>query len=204
MAARGDGGGRRVARLLVSGVAAALVSTGCATGGDAVDRGAEFQFVAPHGQQVIHYDPPDGRGTLAAFAGPSLLHPGRQVGIQDYPGKVVVLNIWGSWCSVCRTEMDDLQYLDQHAGADVAVLGLDIRDSENAARDFLRRTGVSYDSIFDPPGRALFNLSGYPRNVVPSTIVLDRQHRVAAVYLTRIRLAELTGLVQRLAAEPRS
>jgi len=196
--------GGRLASLLVAALAGALALAGCATGNDAVASGNEFQFIAPHGQQVIHYDPPEGRGALNGFAGPSLLRPGRRVGVQDYPGKVVVINIWGSWCSVCRTEMADLQYLDQHAGPDVAVLGLDIRDSDTAASDFLRRAGVSYDSIFDPPGRALFSLSGYPRNVVPSTIVLDRRHRVAAVYLTRIRLAELTGLVRRLATEPRS
>ena len=52
------------------------------------------------------------------------------------------------------------------------------------------------------PARTLAALRGYPRNTVPSTIVLDRQHRVAAVYLTTIRVPELIPLVQRLAAEP--
>ena len=63
---------------------------------------------------------------------------------------------------------------------------------------------MTYPSIFDPAGRALLGLSGYPRNVVPSTIVLDRAHRVAAVYLTRIALGELVPVLRRLAAEPAS
>ena len=71
-----------------------------------------------------------------------------------------------------------------------------------AAADFVRDRGLTYDSVFDPPGRTLAALRGYPRNTVPSTIVLDRQHRVAAVYLTTIRVPELIPLVQRLAAEP--
>ena len=64
------------------------------------------------------------------------------------------------------------------------------------------RPGLTYPSIFDPPGRSLAQLGGVPRNVVPLTVVLDRQHRVAAVYLRSVRVSELVPLVQRLAAEP--
>jgi hypothetical protein len=47
-------------------------------------------------------------------------------------------------------------------------------------------------------------LKGYPRSVVPSTIVLDRQHRVAAIFLTALIASDLLPVVQRLAAEPTS
>jgi hypothetical protein len=60
---------------------------------------------------------------------------------------------------------------------------------------------VTYPSIFDPPGRSLLALQGYPRNVVPSTIVLDREHRVAAVFLQAIVAGQLLPVLQRLAAE---
>ncbi|HEY2204972.1 MAG TPA: TlpA disulfide reductase family protein [Pseudonocardia sp.] len=178
---------------------------GCSTGSDAVATGGDFQFVAPGNQTVIQYEPPEARGTLRAFAGDSLLHPGTQVGIQNFPGQVVVLNIWGSWCGPCRAEMADLQFVhSQTQVPGVGVLGVDIRDSQDAAADFVRDQKATYDSIFDPPGRSLLALNGYPRNVVPSTIVLDRRHRVASVYLTRIKLADLMDVVRRLAAEPRS
>jgi peroxiredoxin len=116
----------------------------------------------------------------------------------------VVINIWGAWCGVCRPEMADLQFIqNQMAGSGVSVLGVDIRDSSpDAARDFAHGAGITYDSIYDPPGRVLLQLAGYPRNVVPSTIVLDRRHRVAAVYLTRIPMANLGSLLDRLKAEP--
>jgi thiol-disulfide isomerase/thioredoxin len=110
-----------------------------------------------------------------------------------------VLNIWGSWCPPCREEAPDLQFVQDQTGA--AVLGIDVRDDRQAAADFVRDRRLTYDSIYDNAARVLAQLRGYPRNTVPSTIVLDKQHRVAAVYLTKIRVPELIPLVQRLAAE---
>ena len=114
-----------------------------------------------------------------------------------------MLNIWGSWCGPCRAEASDLQFVAQQTAADgVSVLGVDVRDDRAAATDFVRDRAITYDSVFDPPARTLVALKGYPRNTVPSTIVLDRQHRVAAVYLTAIRVPELLPLVKRLSTEP--
>ncbi|MFR9801628.1 TlpA family protein disulfide reductase [Pseudonocardia sp. RS010] len=190
---------RRILPLLLG----LLVLAGCSTSKDAVASGQqEFTFVAPNGQTTIFYDPPESRGAVPELAGESLLHEGRTIGLKDFPGQVVVLNIWGSWCGPCRAEAPDLEFVAQQTkDAGVAVLGIDVRDDRDAARDFVRDRGLTYDSIFDQPGRVLAALSGYPRNVVPSTIVLDRQHRVAAVYLTQIRPSDLLATVTRVAAE---
>jgi thiol-disulfide isomerase/thioredoxin len=185
---------------LVVAVVAALLLVSCSTSKDAVTRGGDFEFYAPNGQPTIFYDPPADRGTVAGISGESLLRDGATVGLADYTGRVVVLNIWGSWCGPCREEMPGLQLVQDQTGA--AVLGIDVRDVREAATDFVRDRGLTFDSIFDPPGRTLLALSGYPRNVVPSTIVLDRQHRVAAVYLTTVRVPELIAVVERLKAEP--
>jgi thiol-disulfide isomerase/thioredoxin len=194
---------RTVVAVLACAAAACALLVGCSTSKDAVETGQEFTFVAPGGQTEILYDPPESRGALRGLSGESLLNPGTTVGLDALPGRVVVLNIWGSWCGPCRTEADDLQFVAQETADDgVSVLGVDVRDDRAAATDFVRDRGITYDSIFDPPGRRLVSLKGYPRNTVPSTIVLDRQHRVAAVYLTAIRVPELIPLVKRLAAEP--
>jgi thiol-disulfide isomerase/thioredoxin len=196
---------RRRPAVVLACLAAALALAGCSTGHDAVARGGEFQFVAPHGQMEIRYNPPASRGTVTGLSGESLTEPGRQIGLQDFPGQVVVLNIWGSWCGPCRAEMDDLQQLHQStASSGVTVLGIDVRDDRSAAEDFVQDRKVTYPSIFDQPGRSLEALHGYPRNTVPSTIVLDRQHRVAAVFLTAIRIGQLAPVVQQLAAEPKA
>ena len=114
-------------------------------------------------------------------------------------GKVLVLNVWGSWCGPCRTEAPDLQFVATQSK--VAVLGINVRDDAQAARDFTHSAGISYDSISDYPGRSLAGLGGVPRNVVPLTVVLDKQHRVAFVSLVPVQVAKLVPLVQRLAME---
>lgn len=83
----------------------------------------------------------------------------------------------------------------------VQNLGGEVR---TAPQDFVRDTGITYPSIYNAPGRSLLSPKGYPRNVVPSTIVLDRQHRVAAVFLTALHEADLRPVVARIAAEPRT
>ncbi|WP_219413188.1 TlpA family protein disulfide reductase [Pseudonocardia nigra] len=187
-------------RRIALALAALLLLAACSTSQDAVATGGEFRFVAPDGQTTIHYDPPGNRGRVTGLEGESLLHPGTTVGLDDYPGQVVILNIWGSWCGPCREEMPDLQFVQDQTEA--VVLGIDVRDDREAAADFVRSRGLTFDSIFDNPGRTLLQLKGYPRNAVPSTIVLDEEHRVAAVYLLPIRPSEVIALVERLESEP--
>jgi thiol-disulfide isomerase/thioredoxin len=194
---------RRLASLVALLLAVLPALAGCATGTDAVARGGQFEFVSPGGRTSIFYDPPSDRGTVSGISGESLLEPGRTIGVDDFAGKVVIINLWGSWCGPCRAEADDLQRV---AGATatrgVALLGVDLRDDRAAAADFVRDRGLTWPSIYDPPGRSLLGLRGYPRNVVPSTIVLDRQHRVAAIFLTTLLDADLLPVAQRIAAEP--
>lgn len=175
---------------------------GCATQGDDSKAGGEFTFVSPGGQTRIFY-PAAERGRISKLSGDDLLTPGKQLGIQDFPGQVVVLNIWGSWCGPCRSEADDLQAVQEKLGPQgVQVLGIDVRDTQSAAADFHRDRGLNYPSIFDPAGRTLLSLRQFPRSTVPATIVLDRQHRVAAVFLTEMLESELLPEVQKVASEP--
>ncbi|MGH3868455.1 MAG: TlpA disulfide reductase family protein [Pseudonocardiaceae bacterium] len=183
---------------------AVLALTACGSGRDAVGRGGEFQFVSPGGRTKIFYGPPQTRGTIPELAGEDLLEPGKQITLSGYAGKVVVLNIWGSWCGPCRAEMPGLQRVyGQTRNSGVQFLGIDVRDEvRSAPQDFVRNLRITYPSIYDPPGRSLLALQGYPRSVVPSTIVLDRRHRVAAVLLTALRDTDLLPIVHRLATEP--
>ncbi|RJQ77219.1 TlpA family protein disulfide reductase [Pseudonocardiaceae bacterium YIM PH 21723] len=183
-------------------VAVSLLS-GCATGNDAVAQNGEFQFVTPGGQKTIFYDPPEKRGKIKEISGEDLLDPAKKVKLSDYAGKVVVLNIWGSWCAPCRTEFAELQQVEaETASAGVQLLGLDVRDfTRSDAQDFIRGRSVTYPSIYDPPARTLLALHGFPPNVVPSTFLLDKQHRVAAVFLTAVTAKDLLPVVRSLAAE---
>ena len=86
----------------------------------------------------------------------------------------------------------------------VAFLGIDVRDNNrDAARDFVTDRKVTFPSIYDPSMRTMIAFGGkYPTTVIPSTIVLDREHRVAAVFLRELLAEDLQPVVQRLAAEP--
>ena len=183
-------------------VVASLLA-GCATGTDAVARGGTFEFVSPGGKTDIFYDPPVSRGTVGDLSGENLTEPGTTVSLARYAGKVVVLNIWGSWCGPCRAEAADLvRVAGVTAGQGARFIGIDVRDTRSAGADFARDFGLTYPSIFDPPGRTLFALKGIPRSVVPLTIVLDRHHRVAAVFLHAVQAQDLQPVVQRIATEP--
>jgi thiol-disulfide isomerase/thioredoxin len=189
-------------RYLLLAIATMVLLAGCATGRDAVARGGTFEFVSPGGKTDIFYDPPGSRGTVGELAGDSLTEPGVTVSLAHYPDRVVVLNIWGSWCGPCRSEAAELvRVAGATAGQGVQFLGIDVRDSRQAGADFARDFGLTYPSIFDPPGRTLFALAGLPRSVVPLTIVLDRHHRVAAVFLHALHAQDLQPVVQRVAAE---
>ena len=188
--------------LMMTGV---LVTSGCATGDDAVVAGPEtFEFVSPDGKLEILYDPPAERKPVAEIAGPDLLDPDTTLNLQqDHAGEVVVLNTWGQWCGPCRAEVDDLQRIQDEFGPQGAtVFGINLRDpNRQKPVDFVSDNGVTYPSIWDPSNAAVAALHGFPTSVVPTTLLLDKQHRVAAVYLVEITDEKLTSAIERLLAE---
>jgi thiol-disulfide isomerase/thioredoxin len=179
-------------RLAFVAVAVAGLLVGCSHGDDAVAQGGTFEFVSPGGKTDIFYDPPDHRGRPGPVSGPELMDPARAVSVDDFAGKVVVINVWGQWCGPCRAEASALQQVyDATRANGVALLGIDVRDNNRqAAQDFVKDRKVTFPSIYDPAMRTMIAFGGkYPTSVIPSTLVLDRSHRVAAVFLREL-LAE--------------
>ncbi len=192
-----------VRRWVIAATVLAGLLTGC-SGRDAVAQGGTFEFVSPGGKTDIFYDPPASRGRPGPLSGPSLTDPSRTLSLNDFPGQVVVINVWGQWCGPCRAEIGQLQRVyDATRAMGVSFLGIDVRDnSREAAQDFVNDRHVTFPSIYDPPMRTLIAFGGkYPTTVIPSTLVLDRQHRVAAVFLRELLAQDLQPVVQRVAAE---
>lgn len=183
---------------------AALALAGCSTGSDAVAQGGTFDFVSPGGKLELYYDPPSSRGSIGNLSGADLLTD-KMLSVNQFGGQVVVLNLWGQWCGPCRAEAAGLeQVYTATKDSGVAFLGINVKDPQrDKPQDFVRNNKVSYPSIYDPSLRSLIALgSKYPTSVIPSTIVLDRQHRVAAVFLKALTPSDLQPVVTRLAAEP--
>jgi cytochrome c biogenesis protein CcmG/thiol:disulfide interchange protein DsbE len=129
---------------------------------------------------------------------PRLGAPGR-ASLADYRGKVVVLNVWASWCPPCRDEVPLLQRTQEKiAPRGGTVLGIDTQDQSSDALDFLRQHKATFPSLRDRDrsyGRSL-GVTGYPE-----TFVIDRRGRVAAVRRFPVDQRWLDQQLPRLLAE---
>lgn len=123
--------------------------------------------------------------------------------LDDLAGKVVVINVWGSWCGPCRAETPGLvRIANATADQGVAFVGIDTRDSRAGANAFVRKYKVPYPSVFDPAGKALLPFgSVIPSAAIPSSLVVDRDGNVAARVIGTVDEATLTGILDDLILE---
>lgn len=180
------------------------VLSGCSSEPDAApgpDTGAEGSgFVAGDGSIVVLDEAQ--RTPAPDLVGETL--DGGTFRLADHLGEVVVLNVWASWCAPCRAEAPVLaQTSDDLADEGVLFVGLDTRDSDAAAQGFIDRFGIEYPNVIDRDGRLqLLFADSLPPQAIPSTVVIDRQGRVAGRILGKASQSTLLALIEPLAAEP--
>jgi peroxiredoxin len=183
-------------------VAAALVAlTGCTSGEGRADvtNGGEFRFVeGTPGGEVI----PEAERAAAPEFGGTLLGGGDWTSA-ELAGQVAVLNFWGSWCAPCRVETPEFQEVYAEVRDEgVAFLGLNVKEAdEQFAQAFVDSRGIEFPSLYDPAGEVALTFQDYPATAIPSTIVLDRDGRVAAVYTGAVAQDDLRAVIDRLLGE---
>jgi thiol-disulfide isomerase/thioredoxin len=174
-------------------VAAMLALAGCGSvSGDSAGARAGKGFVSGDGKAVTF--PADGREPAPSIAGRTL--EGTTLDLASLRGKVVVLNIWGSWCTPCRKEAPSLERVYQETRPQgVEFVGLNSKDTDDGARAFQRAFKVRYPSIVDADGVLQAKFRGrLAAAALPTTYILDREGRVAVRatdMLTDVKLREL-------------
>jgi thiol-disulfide isomerase/thioredoxin len=177
---------------------AAVLLAGTVLGGcsnDEVGSSGDKGFVS--GKGVITRLPVSEREQPGDVAGETI--DGRAISLDDFEGRTVVVNVWGSWCAPCRAEAPDLVAASEDLADDgVAFLGINSRDLDRAAAQaFARRFEVPYPSIYDQQGKTLLAFRGtLSPNAIPSTVVIDDQGRVAASVIGEVTRSTLVGLVE--------
>lgn len=191
---------RRRATLAAGAAATALLVSACGSGGTS-GGGGNTNFVV--GEDGISTAAAGRRAAAPELSGKTL--EGKPLDVADYKGKVVVLNVWGSWCNPCRAEAKYFAKVSKdYADKGVQFVGINTRDgSTTAALAFEEDFGIPYPSLYDPTGKLMLRFEKGTLNpqAVPSTLVLDRDGKIAARSLTALDEKRLLKMLQPVVAE---
>lgn len=185
-----------MAAVLLVALVAALSLVGCST--SEPSSGATGYIT---GDGVVTVVDPEDRSDAPDLEGTTLA--GEVIELVDYRGEVVVINVWASWCPPCRAEAPDLVAAARQL-PETAFIGINTRESNaSAAESFVRDQRIPYDSIYDEDGSALLAFHGLlSPSSLPSTMVIDRAGRVAALVLGTVDTSTVVGLVEDVTREP--
>ena len=162
--------------------------------------GSAYNFVhaTPRGTLIA----PDERKPAPSGVSGTLLNGGTFT-LSGERGKVVVVNFWGTWCGPCTTEVPqfDSLYRQVHSQG-IDFVGIDTNDySPGAPQAFVTDNHISYPMVFDEQAKVGLELGNLPINGLPITVLIDREQRVAAVYVGAVLPADMRTPLATLAAE---
>lgn len=179
------------AALLCLGLLSACGGSGLAESGDGTG------FVAADGSAVLLAE--SERGEPIEFSTPTV--GGGEFDLASLDG-VAVLNVWGPWCAPCRQELPELEQLHrEYSDAGLRMIGVATRSNDAAVLAFTKKHDITYPQLADYESRALALIPGVPLATVPTTLLLDRSHRLAGWVLGAAEPALLESLAKSLLAE---
>jgi peroxiredoxin len=191
----------RTALLAATSAAAAALALSACTSGGMSGGGGDTNFVP--GANGIDTAAQGERAAAPELSGKTI--DGKQLSTADYKGKVLVINVWGSWCPPCRAEAKNFQTVyDDVKDQGVEFVGINTRDtSTTPAKAFEKEYGVTYPSLYDPTGKQMLRFGKGTLNpqAIPSTLVVDRDGKIAARTLQPLSEEKLRGMIKPVLAE---
>lgn len=169
-----------------------LILTACSNGGNEFQPN-EQSFISGNG--IVTIIEKNDRELAPPITGP-LLGGGNY---SQEQGRVQLMNVWASWCSPCRAEAPALQELSV-AHPDVQFVGVLTRDNLVAAQAFVDRFGLTYPTITDDALLADFT-GQLSVNAIPTTLLIDKEGKVAARISGEITYSTLDELLTDLVNE---
>ena len=191
----------RAALLAAVAAAAVLASAGCDGGAIAADAPASSgQSFVGHSYESTFYQPGH-RPAAPPVSGTTV--NGRHLSLAEFRGHTIVINFWGSWCAPCRAEAPALgQLARQLQPRGVRFVGVDIRDEPDSALAFMQQFNVGYPSLNDPGDEIALNFrSTVPPADIPTTLVIDRNGRIAARIFGASSYRQLRSLINEVAGQ---
>ena len=197
----GRGQGKRVVRVATALLVGVLAS-GCTAMGSVQEQaraGDDKNYVAGDGS-VVELDVSN-RAAPVQVSGRTA--EGGTLDLAELRGEVVVVNLWYAACGPCRAEADELAAIARETEPrGVRFVGLNTRDDADTTQAFQRTFDVPYPSLVDREGAAVLALRGQlVPNAVPTTLVIDRQGRVAARISGQVEGSTLRTLIEDAAQE---
>jgi cytochrome c biogenesis protein CcmG/thiol:disulfide interchange protein DsbE len=120
----------------------------------------------------------------------------RTVKLRDYRGKVVLLNIFATWCPPCRAEMSDLEaYYREHKEDGFVVLAVNDEENASTVANFVQAQGFTFPILLDPDGKVL---SRYGVHGLPTSFFIDRSGMVRGVWSGQLSPERLKQIVDPL------
>ncbi len=105
---------------------------------------------------------------------------GENLRLEEYRGKVVLLNFWATWCGPCRQEMPILDRIQQrYQGAGFEVLGVNVEGKDPKARRVAKELAVSFPLLFDDSQKVSEN---YDLQGMPFSVLIDRSGQVQYIH----------------------
>lgn len=189
------------APLTITGaVVTALLLSACTSGGTS-GGGGDTNFIM--GKDGISTVEKGKRDAAPDLSGETI--DDKQLAVSSFKGKVVVLNVWGSWCAPCRAEAPNFEkvYKDLKPKG-VQFVGINVADPQaRSARAFEEQYGVTYPSLYDPSSKLMLRFEKGTLNpqAIPSTLVLDRDGKIAARSLAALSEEKLRKMIDPVLAE---